>query len=693
MGLLMPLLMGGAALAVLPWIIHRIRRPTHQPTPFSSLMFVPETPPPVRERKRIEHPWLMLLRMLILIALALAYARPYQLVPAAAEGEGPADREHVILVDASMSAGADFDAIRSAALAALDEVNGAERVAVVAFDTAPRLIVPLAGPGAARGALESLAPSEGATRFVPALRFAEQLLEPEAAVAEEEAAQRIIHLVSDLQRSGLPEGEAGYTLARGVQLRAVPVAVPVGNQAVEAVALEPRPPNSLHLRARVRNHGLEHADGMLQVWIGEQLAAENPVSIPPGGVAAVALAAEADLAMSHEGEVRLRVADAVAADNAHYFVFHPEPARIVGMLASGTDARFLEAAIAESQPVPWRLSPLTPDAVSTEAQTGALPEVIIVAGLETAPDGLAEALQSYVTSGGRILLIPGPGGLAAPLSDALLSPAGVAAGAPRYDQADPRRFSSMNWIDFDHPVFQAFRSAAYSDFSMVRFHNYHRLDAPADLRGAVIARLDDGVAGDGDPALVAFEVGAGRAVVWAFPLDPAWTNLTRTRRFVPLIHESIALLLPALPPRRDHRAGLPLTPPPELAGQADALRMRWPGAADPVAWAADTARAPRAGFVRWLPGDDAAIPVVEPVNTDPAESDLRPFTVEEFLLRAGAVTADLESAPAEAPETVGNVVHWEYAYSVLVILAAALFLETGLVLWHRRRGIREQRVT
>jgi hypothetical protein len=103
MGLLMPILLGGLALAGIPWIIHRIRKPTNNPTPFSSLMFLPESVPPVRHKKQIEHPWLMLLRMIILGLLALAFARPYVLSPVVATSDDETERRHVLLVDTSLS--------------------------------------------------------------------------------------------------------------------------------------------------------------------------------------------------------------------------------------------------------------------------------------------------------------------------------------------------------------------------------------------------------------------------------------------------------------------------------------------------------------------------------------------------------------------------------------------------------------
>lgn len=712
MGLFMPLLLGGLAFLGLPWLIHRIRRPTRNPTPFSSLMFVPETTPPLRERKKIEHPWLMLLRMLILAALALAFARPYSLVPAVADDDRP-DRQHVVLVDTSLSmnTAGQFEALREAAAACLEDVAGGDGVAVVGFNTTPEVVAPFAGPadpGAgsvrrARGALDALAPSAGATRFIPALQLAEQLLRPPDAPAPEDEPEkeRIIHLVSDLQRIGLPEDVAGYSLARGIALRLVPVSPgSANNAAVTAIAIEPRPPGTLHTRIRLRNFGAEQAEGRLQLWLDGAKRAEEPVTLLPESNIAFPLQVETDLAAAASGEVRLLVDDVLQADNVHYFRYQPDPVREIGVLIDpGADrarpSRFLEAAIADSQPLPWKMRPLEAAAVLEADALETLPPVVVAPELDALPAELAERLAAYVTAGGRLLLIPSEAGFPEAVADALLAPAGLTVAGRRFEAIDPERHAVMNWIDYDHPVFRAFRGAAYSDFSMVRFHNYHRLEIDPEAGLEVLARLDAaGTTGD-DPAALRFPHGAGDVAVWSFPLDPEWTNITRTRRFIPMLHETIALLLPGLASRREHVAGTTAGPPPALGDGAAEIQVRVPGEESPqsVVPGGPGVELAAAGLLRWYANGGEEPALVEPVNLAAGESDLQAFTEEEFLLRIGAVSAGVEGAGAVTAEKADNVVHWEYGYYVLVVLAAAVLLETGLAAYYSRRPTREQQVS
>ncbi|MFN9851219.1 MAG: BatA domain-containing protein, partial [Planctomycetota bacterium] len=67
-----------AALAVaVPILLHLVRREPKNRLEFSSLLFLPESPPRLTRNSRIEHWLLLLLRSLVLLMIAFAFARPY----------------------------------------------------------------------------------------------------------------------------------------------------------------------------------------------------------------------------------------------------------------------------------------------------------------------------------------------------------------------------------------------------------------------------------------------------------------------------------------------------------------------------------------------------------------------------------------------------------------------------------------
>ena len=77
MNFLAPLFLAGAAAIALPILLHLIRRTERERIPFSSLMFLKQTPPKVTRRSRLENLLLLLLRCLAFALIALAFSRPY----------------------------------------------------------------------------------------------------------------------------------------------------------------------------------------------------------------------------------------------------------------------------------------------------------------------------------------------------------------------------------------------------------------------------------------------------------------------------------------------------------------------------------------------------------------------------------------------------------------------------------------
>ena len=77
MNFLAPWFLLGALAVAGPIVFHLIRRVIRERMPFSSLMFLSPTPPKVTRRRKLENLWLLLLRCLCLLLLAIGFARPF----------------------------------------------------------------------------------------------------------------------------------------------------------------------------------------------------------------------------------------------------------------------------------------------------------------------------------------------------------------------------------------------------------------------------------------------------------------------------------------------------------------------------------------------------------------------------------------------------------------------------------------
>src|ERR1700747_715371 len=100
MGFLSPWFLAGAVAVGLPIYLHLLRRRTTTPRPFSSLMFFePRTQSSIRHR-RLRYLLLLTFRMALLILLALAFANPFIMRPAA---HTPAGKLVLLVIDDSFS--------------------------------------------------------------------------------------------------------------------------------------------------------------------------------------------------------------------------------------------------------------------------------------------------------------------------------------------------------------------------------------------------------------------------------------------------------------------------------------------------------------------------------------------------------------------------------------------------------------
>ena len=136
MSFLAPLFMLGALAVLGPLIAHLIRRTTRDVTPFSSLMFLQPTPPRVTRRSRLENLWLLLLRCLVVVLLAAAFARPFLRKKNDALAHAAAGRRLLILLDtsASMRRPPLWSQAQEKARELLRATEPGDEAAVVAFD-------------------------------------------------------------------------------------------------------------------------------------------------------------------------------------------------------------------------------------------------------------------------------------------------------------------------------------------------------------------------------------------------------------------------------------------------------------------------------------------------------------------------------------------------------------------------------
>ena len=620
MGLLAPLFALGMALIGIPYLVHRIRRPEREPVRFSSLMFVPEVKREVIERRRVQHLLLMILRMAMLAVLALAFARPFREVISRANASLGGATDHVIALDVSMSMGYDgvWARAKMQANAALDAVAPGDRVGFARFANRAWGAVPISGDATlVRRAIDEAAVTWAHTDYATALRATAHLFEADTAQV-----RRVVHVISDFQATGM--ADAGWRLPGTIKLHAVDVGVDqASNATIDALAVLPAKNDALQVRARVRNNAGQNALAV-QLSVNREIAETRTVEVLPGNATQVGFAIPAHRETS--GYVALANGDGLTRDDRRFFAWAAQTRHSIEVWQAAEATRFmLNAALPEESDLPWRLDWSSRGAGS----------VVIAEAIDAQ---VAAELADYVQRGGALFL---PLGKSADIASAN---AVLARADLRIVGLRQAGYSALAWVNLDHPIFQLFRGARFNDFSSVRYDNTHLV--AADSAAVVLAKYDDEM-----PAMVEARLGAGRILVWAGGMGLDRSNLARTPRFVPLLHETLRYLVGEQKVKTAYQVG---------DAAPEAVRQL----AGPKA-AGDPARFHAPGIYEW-DGQLAA------VNVAHRESDLTRITPAEFEIRLCDAPALNDSGPAATashPSTPDE--YGRYAIALLFALALA----------------------
>ena len=649
MGFLAPALLAGLAALAVPIIVHLLMRERHTVVEFPSLMFLRKIPQQTTSRKRLRHPWLLLLRCLALALLAFAFARPFLKGRTALVTPTRGAREVVLLVDRSYSMGYGdrWQRAQAAARDVIARLDGDDRLTLVFFDAAA---VPAAEPTGDRAVLTALVdravPGGGQTRFTPALKLAQGLLE------DSDRVRREVVLVTDFQRSGW-DGAADVVLPAGTELTRVDLSSSVTtNVAVAGVELarEVRDGRDVvTVMARLRNRGeAPVAARPLSLELNGRVLQTKPVELPASGTASVRFDAVPLPPGEARGIVRLADGDALQADDVFHFVVARAQTRAVLVVepagAGPNTSLYLTRALALARDPGYEVTVRSLDRLRAPDLDG---KTLVVLNDVAPPSGEnGRRLAEWVRAGGGVLVAMGERSARAawdgPLAE--LAPLGVGSVTDRRTGTG----SALAYVDRTHPVFSPFRATRGGDFASTRVLRYRTLRAEPPLR--VLARFDDG-----GVALAEVPAGEGRVVVWTAGLDNAWSDLPVQPVFLPLVHELAR-----------HTAGAP----PALPWLTVGTRVDVAAYAAALQAGAAPARATTAAPSEWLASApsgarerlEAAAPVLEvaepgfyevravtdggsaprplAVNLDPAEGDLAAMDPQELAVAVTAGAAD-----------------------------------------------------
>jgi hypothetical protein len=681
MSFLAPLFLAGALAIVGPLIFHLIRRSVRETTPFSSLMFLRPTPPRVTRRSRLENLWLLLLRCLLLVLLALGFARPFFTQAHAPDGRAAGQKRVLLLLDtsASMRRPGMWDVAREKAKTAIEKLDPADACALFLFDREVRPLftfdewkrtAPAERSITAAARIDSAAPGWGSTTLDAALVHAADAIEEPNESTE---SQHEIVLITDLAEGSRIDALQGYDWPPGVHVT-VDIVRPQNpdNAAPQwLTGVEESDPDQAQLRLRVTNASDSKREQFKLQWTAPNASGNGSVDVqvPAGQTRSI----HPDIELSQTPLQIVLTGDQADFDNTIH-VLAPRSADIP-VLFVGNDKEddpqgllyylkrgLHKTALRNIEIRPYREMQAVPLAQLDATQ-------LIVIGNGASREALVSARQ--VALAGKIVLVPLT---AAAESEALriLFPDKDLS----VTEARVTDYALLSDIDFQHPLFAPFADPRFSDFTKIHFWKHRRLGGKDLAAARMVARFDDR-----DPAIVQVPLGKGSVVLLTSSWRPVDSQLALSSKFVPMLH---ALL--------DESSDLPAQKAQYFVGEEVAMP---PAHDSPAAW---TVRKPDGGVINAKTGerfngvDQPGVYQIEPgglqfvANVSPEESRTAPLPLDRLAtlgvpLSGRTAPRAAASGDAKLHPDVANLEARQKLWRWLIVAAIAVGLLETLIAW------------
>jgi hypothetical protein len=564
-----PAMLLGLVAAAVPVIIHLMSRRRARRVEFSDLRFLQLAEAQQARRRGIQRWLLLLLRVLIIVCLALAAARPHW-----GGLPGGGGRAVLFVLDASASMQAQEADGRTRFTWAVELAAGmlqtlpadASVHALLAGATpAPLFATWLpAGPGA-ESALAAATVTDGACDLAAALRAAARLVR-EAPVQPVE-----VVLLSDLQAAPHPELEdaARDLAAAGARVLLRPLGDDVPGGGVLDILLPGRalrPGETAEIQAVVRP---ERVDQPFWLELAGRRVAEvsAPAPAEPGGAVTLTFPVAVPAPGLHTGWIGKDL-DRLPVDDTRPFVLEV-PARLEALLVHGADrdalgrggwrylARALDPDGAGRGLVRLRTTPI--DSLLASDLAGL--DLLVLVDVGRPGSRLGGALQDWVSAGGGLLIMAGDPTQAEDLVESVLPLLEL----PRRSEWRVRtdaQAERARVVDPAHPVLSDLGEEALATLAAARWQRYfalHEGEARVVLAGE-----------SGAPLLLEGELGQGRWALLPFHLRRDATDLMLNPLFLPLMQRLAARLAVGDAQAAHQDAGTA----PVLRLPADRLRLR-----------------------------------------------------------------------------------------------------------------------
>lgn len=700
MGFLAPIMLMGALGALVPIIIHLIGRRRARVVRFAAFDFLMGQSRKTARRLKLRDLALLLVRIAICMAIALALAKPFTACTARGPQVTRGPQAAVIVIDDSFASGYTVGGVtllqraRERALAILDQLGPEADVAVL------RSVEGASSPTELsrdhlhlRDAVRALRPGTRPADTFTALRRAGQLL---SASSHE---RRTVYLLSALARSGFRhDGKSPWPADTGPALTIVDLreGQELPNLAITDMTVERDPASGsrgVRIMAELANFGdLPAVDHGVRLFIEGREVARGQLTLRPGERQIKQFLAALPTSSRFADVVLELDPDPLRIDN-RYHVRAELREEVRVLLVNGDphtvrhqdELFYVEAALRPGD----RSDSGSVLTTVTEEELSAVHlddfDVVVLANVHALGNERVERLAAWVQRGGGILVTAGDNAnpdaynrTMQPLLPQTLRSVLDATYGGRGPEQSERALRLTKW-EAEHPVFSVFSK----DAPGLREAHFDRVvllgpTTRVDER-RVLARYTNGAA-----ALVEARSGSGRLMLFTSTLDRDWNDLAIHPGYLPLMQRIVRYLARKQDQRnRDillvgHDALVP------VGADDTRIEVRAPDGSRTILEGARlenrkyvrVSTIDQPGFYRVLATDQSGESRRRPesdfaANLDPRGSDLQPMAVAD--LPAGG-----PGSATQAPATHQRRV--ELWHAIAAALLSLLLLESLLML-------------
>lgn len=524
MSFLNPLYLFAALAALVPLVIHLLHRQKARIEVFPSLEFLRRMMRKKTRRFHLKQLLLLIARILLVLFIALALARPTITGGRVVKGHLPTTA--VLIMDDSFSMsrreadGRLFDLARQRALDLLEYFDRSDELYLMVGST------PFGVHGSAtKASPERLRERIGEISFGKTVtEIAGPLREAVSVLGESQNPNKEIYIISDMQKLGWEElGDSLGDPQSDIKVMLVDVGEEDANACVHDVSFRiPAGSDDLEMKVTFERFNSDDRQGRVaEVYLKGSLFDRAVFS--PGEFSRET---ETFRIPAFEGFLWGRVAmaeDKLELDDVRYFAV-PSRRRVVGIV--GRDF-YLRTALSPGRGGSFQPIEIDEGAVSRE--TLAAVDVLVVADIARFTPLEIEAISDYVAGGGSLLVLLGKNVDVGAYNRNLLPRIGtlVIDGPSLGGESG---FYTIERFERSHAIFDKFKRDE-SPFSDARFFRFMKVNPGG---GRVIASFSDG-----SPALV--EVN-DRVMILTTSTDVSWSDFALTSQFLPIIHETLLYL-------------------------------------------------------------------------------------------------------------------------------------------------------